>query len=107
MTTTDWLTALGLGLMCGAVGQVARIVAGLKKLSDQRGGMAGMQTAFVPMQLGVSPLIGATAGALAAIGLAFDPSRELPTHVITTLPGAGHAGADCIEAFMRKARPKG
>jgi hypothetical protein len=106
MTTVDWVNLLALGVLCGAIGQAVRIVAGLKKLSDETGGMNGMRAAIVPSQLIISVLIGGTAGALAAISLPSPPSTGVDVQSITTLLGAGYAGADFIEAFMKKATPR-
>lgn len=106
MTTIDWVNLLGLGMLCGATGQAVRVIAGLKKLSDETGGMSGMRAAVVPSQLVISLLIGATAGALAAISLPSVSSGQVDTQAITTLLGAGYAGADFIEAFMKKAQPR-
>lgn len=106
MRTIEWLQVLGLGMACGAIGQAVRVVAGLKKLSDVNGGVQGMQSALVPSELVVSLLIGATAGAVAAIGLPAAQAGQLETQTILTLLGAGYAGADFIEAFMKKATPR-
>lgn len=105
MTAIDWVSLLALGMLCGALGQAIRVVAGLKKLSDEAGGMDGMRAALVPSQLAISILIGATAGALASLGLSVHPSK-VDELIITTLLGAGYAGADFIEAFMKKASVK-
>jgi hypothetical protein len=106
MATTDWMNLLALGMLCGGLGQAIRVIAGLKKLSDEKGGVEGMRDAIVPSQMLVSLLIGATAGALAAIALPASTTGKFSPEQITTLLGAGYAGADFIEAFMKKATPK-
>ncbi|MCQ9376082.1 hypothetical protein NMQ14_17680 [Methyloversatilis sp. XJ19-13] len=107
MNINEWMNLLGLGLICGAIGQAVRVIAGMKKLGEEAGSIEKMRVAFVPQQFVVSLLIGAAAGALAAIGLSPPGDESVPAEVITTLIGAGYAGADFIEAFMRKALPKG
>lgn len=106
MTINEWMDLLGLGLICGAVGQAVRVIAGMKKLGEEAGSMEKLREAFIPQQFIVSLLIGAAAGALAAIGLQPPADDSVAPEVITTLIGAGYAGADFIEAFMRKALPK-
>jgi hypothetical protein len=61
---------------------------------------------FQGSALGISLLIGFIAGALAMIGIsesfeAAKPSKEL----IVTLLGAGYAGTDFIEGFIKKYMP--
>lgn len=103
MTAVDWINLVGLGALCGALGQGVRVVAGLKKLSDQTPAGQTLTDRVSPGQLLLSLLIGAIAGALGAIGLDSPTSAELSTETIVTLLGIGYAGADFIEAFMRKA----
>lgn len=106
MNINEWMNLLGLGLICGAVGQAVRVIAGMKKLGEEAGSMEKLREAFIPQQFIVSLLIGSAAGALAAIGLQPPANDSVPPEVITTLIGAGYAGADFIEAFMRRALPK-
>lgn len=105
---TVWMQLIGLGCLLGALGQGIRAIVGLKKMSDGTSG-SGKSVGDVidGGRLLTSLLIGAIAGALAAIGLVgVDGSSG---HVIVTaaqvsaLIGAGYAGADFIEGFMNRA----
>lgn len=90
-----WLGVLALGAAAGAVGQLVRAISGLAKLA--RDGT----TTFDASNLVVSLLVGATAGALAALLLlAGNPVPDTPT--ILGLMAAGYAGADFIEGFAGK-----
>jgi len=107
MTAADWILTLVLGGILGMIGQGIRVVAGLKKVNDQaskEGRSFGEM--FQGSALGISLLIGFIAGALAMIGIsesleAAKPSKE----IIVTLLGAGYAGTDFIEGFIKKYMP--
>jgi hypothetical protein len=106
MNTVDWINLVGLGLICGALGQGVRVVAGLKKLNDRLSPNQTMAGQISPGQLLISLLIGATAGALGALDLSIDNPdnlHKMAPQTVLTLLGFGYAGADFIEAFMRKA----
>ena len=103
MTSAEWIQIIGLGLVCGLIGQGVRVVAGLKKLHDQAAKPDNSASPFAAGQLLVSLLIGATAGALGAVGLDVQPGAEIDSDTVVTLIGIGYAGADFIEAFMRRA----
>ena len=100
MTANDWLVIVAFGSMFGALGQLVRAVPGLKKM------MADPAGKFDAMRFIISLMLGAVAGALAAILLVSKNSlflANLNTQVIFTLMGAGYAGSDFIEGFMAKA----
>jgi hypothetical protein len=98
----QWLQLLGLGGMAGALGQGARTIIGLKKLSD------AANSANVPTgdlvavhKLVISLAIGFVAGALASIGIIENP-RVVTAQQIFALAAAGYAGADFIEGLISR-----
>jgi hypothetical protein len=103
MTAAEWIQVVGLGMVCGLIGQGVRVVAGLKKLHDKAAMAGSTASPFAAGQLLVSLLIGATAGALGAVGLDVEPGADMASDTLVTLIGIGYAGADFIEAFMRRA----
>lgn len=103
MTAAEWIQIVGLGMVCGLIGQGVRVVAGLKKLHDKAATPGRTASPFAAGQLLVSLLIGATAGALGAVGLDVQPGGDISSDTLVTLIGIGYAGADFIEAFMRRA----
>ncbi len=96
MTAVELLPILTLGALLGAVGQVLRSIAGLKKLKEDPAGK------FDPMQLLMSVIIGAAAGVIAMVTLEMTSSKSISTQDIITVIAAGYTGADFIEAFMTK-----
>jgi hypothetical protein len=107
MGATDWVLTLILGGILGMLGQGVRVVIGLKKMNEsaaQEG--KKFSERFEGSTLGISLLIGFIAGSLAMIGISdnlevIKPSKEL----IVTLLGAGYAGTDFIEGFIKKYLP--
>lgn len=97
-----WLGALQLGAFAGAVGQLVRAVSGLAKYT--RGRAAGTtDEQFHASTLVISLLIGATAGALAAVALlGTGGTTEVTPQTILGLMAAGYSGADFIEGFAGK-----
>jgi hypothetical protein len=100
-----------LGAFAGAVGQLVRAVSGLARLNRDR--QTGDSTdSFQASTLIVSLIIGATAGALAALVLAdrLFPASEVPNakapsvsvELILGLMAAGYTGAAFIEGFAGK-----
>ncbi len=98
MTAVQLLPVLTLGALLGAVGQVLRSIAGLKKLKEDPAGK------FDPMQLLMSVIIGAAAGVIAMVTLEMTSVANAPmaTQDIITVIAAGYTGADFIEAFITK-----
>lgn len=107
MGATEWVITLILGGILGMIGQGIRVIAGLKKVNDQASVVGkSFGTFFQGNRLALSLLIGFIAGTLAIIGFTnsmeiIKPSREL----IVTIIGAGYAGTDFIEGFMKKSLP--
>lgn len=104
MLIEQWLLIIGLGALCGFLGQSLRVVVGLHKASNSE-----TKTDFDYARLIVSLLIGVLAGALAAIAtssvLGVAPGL-LDTQSVLALVAAGYAGADFIEGFIGKYLPK-
>ena len=86
-------------------GQGIRVIVGLKKAAESaQAAGSTLKQDFNGARLLVSLLIGAIAGVLAA--LPFISQAETITYqTLVALLGAGYAGADFIEGFMRKAVP--
>ena len=107
MGTTDWVLSLILGGILGMIGQGIRVVAGLKKVNDQASAEGKtFGSLFQSSTLGLSLLIGFIAGALAIIGVTGNAgSPNLTKELIVTIIGAGYAGTDFIEGFIKKSLP--
>lgn len=107
MNVTDWINLLLLGGMLGALGQGVRAVMGLKKVNDQAV-LEGreMKDLVEASTLIISLVIGFIAGALAIVGIA-DPAKPMipDKELVITLLGAGYAGTDFIEGFIKKYLP--
>jgi hypothetical protein len=100
----DILGNLLLAAFLGAVGQLIRIVAGLKKASDEASAndqtlRSNFDGKRLLVSLGISVAVGALAGLLAA----FQAATPWDKSVLLSLLGAGYAGSDFIEAFMKRA----
>jgi hypothetical protein len=107
MSVTDWINVLLLGGMLGALGQGVRAVIGLKKVNDQAA-LEGrkMKDMVEASTLIISLLIGFIAGALAIIGIVDTSAPVAPDkELVLTLLGAGYAGTDLIEGFIKKYLP--
>ncbi len=100
-TVTDWISFILLGGILGGLGQVIRAVAGLKKSQDANvNGAADFAANFEPSVFVVSLIIGFTAGALACLAATFPAT--LDAKFLLTFIAAGYAGADFIEAFIKR-----
>jgi hypothetical protein len=107
MNVTDWIQLLLLGGMLGALGQGVRAVVGLKKVNDQAA-LDGqkMKDVVEASTLIISLLIGFIAGALAIVGIVDTSAPVAPDkELVLTLLGAGYAGTDFIEGFIKKYLP--
>ena len=103
MNAVQWLPVLTLGALLGAVGQVIRTIAGLKKLKDDP------NARFDPMQLMMSVIMGAAAGvvAMVTLGVSDSASATMTAQDIITVIASGYTGADFIEAFITKSTSTG
>jgi hypothetical protein len=107
MNVIDWIQLLLLGGMLGALGQGVRTVIGLKKVNDQAA-LEGrkMKDMVEASTLIISLFIGFIAGALAIIGIVDTSVPVVPDkELVLTLLGAGYAGTDFIEGFIKKYLP--
>lgn len=105
LSAASWLLVLVVGAIAGAVGQLVRTIAGLGN-SNRTSAAGQIVEPFSPSRLVVSLLVGATAGALAALGLHAQltaPNVEMNT--IVGLMAAGYTGADFIEGVAGKYFP--
>ena len=102
---TDWLKIIVFGGLLGMCGQALRVIAGLKKASDEADASnTKLADNFDTGRFFRSMLIGAVAGIVSAFALVVSldtVSRDVVMGVIA----AGYAGTDFIEAFMRKSMP--
>ena len=112
MTTTPdasavaaWLLVMLTGAVAGAVGQLVRTIAGMGNAS--RASAAGQPVEpFNVSRLAVSLLVGATAGALAALTMHEQlTAAKVEVSTIMGLMAAGYAGADFIEGVAGKFFP--
>jgi len=102
----EWLQILFLGGIAGMLGQGARVIVGMKKLSEEAAAKGTETKDLVePSRLMISLLIGFTAGALAALS-SVSGANDIGTQQVLALAGAGYAGADFIEGAMSRFQPK-
>jgi ABC-type enterobactin transport system permease subunit len=106
MNALNWLYVVVLAGLCGAFGQSARVVVGLKKVYDaSAAAQKNFSEFFDWSRLLLSLLIGAAAGLLGAISLQPD-FLHLTSKDLMAFAAAGYAGTDFIEAFMSRNEPK-
>jgi hypothetical protein len=92
----------------GIVGQLIRVVAGLKKENDQASDAGEtLASRFSTQQLVTSLLISLTIGGIAGVLAWIQVGGIHDTNGILALIGAGYAGTDFIEAFMKRSLPGG
>jgi len=103
----DVWTTLGkllLAALLGVVGQLVRVVVGLKKESDQATATSqSLKQRFDARELGTSLAIAVVVGAVAGILSAIATADITAPKAMLALMGAGYSGTDFIEGFMRKA----
>lgn len=106
MDAERWIVLIALGGLAGALGQLGRVIVGLKKLAEEAAATGKSYDELVePARLTMSIAIGFTAGALAAL-LAKDATDPTITfEQVLAFAGAGYAGADFIEGAMRSVVP--
>ncbi len=103
-TAANWISLVFLAGMMGALRQVVRSVAGLKKSQEfTAGGGAGFAANFRWPVFVASLIISLTAGALACLTVTFPLTSD--AKFLLTFIAAGYAGADFIEPFVRKQIP--
>lgn len=104
LSVSAWLQVLLLGALAGAMGQVIRQIASLKRILDNNPGDR-LSVLLDQTRIVVNLLIGATAGLIGTLSLDLKEPVLFDTKTILSLVGFGYAGADFIESFMRKAEP--
>ena len=108
MSESEWLVAVLLGGVMGALGQLIRTVVGLKKQYDLAAGdTKAMAANFDVKQFLVSLALGFVAGVLGLFGLWqagnwHDAHGAVSGQALVDLLGAGYMGTDFIEGFMRR-----
>jgi hypothetical protein len=106
VAAAEVIGTLLLGGLLGTVGQGARTVIGLKKLSDENAGKDPNQMdVFVASRLLISLFLGFIAGVIAALSLGLEKLANVGSGDISLLLGiaaAGYAGTDFIEAFIAR-----
>ena len=103
MATQSLVYAILLGGILGFVGQGIRVIVGMKKAYDTVNTEGSkLINLFEPKRLLISLLIGFIAGVLASILMNINAMASLSKEIISSLIGAGYAGTDFIEGFMRK-----
>lgn len=106
LPAATWLMIFAVGALTGAIGQVIRQIASLKKIIDDHPGQP-LNLVLDYTRVKINLLIGAAAGILGLISLGVDSRLELDPKTIVSLIGIGYAGTDFIESFMRRAQPPG
>lgn len=97
------LCFLLIGILLGVCGQVARSAVGIKKEMDAAKSKADKWAVwFDPNELWVSLLLGAVAGAFAAIGMM---GEVIDKRFLLACIAAGYAGSDFIQGFMKTNLP--
>lgn len=100
-----WLTFCLLGGTLGVVGQMIRVVAGLKKAGDEAAAEnRTLKEDFDSGRLVRSLMIGGVAGVVAILST-LSPTADYGVKDLMAIVAAGYAGADFIEAFASRAMP--
>lgn len=105
-TTADWayflLTSGGMGM----TGQLVRAIAGTKKVNDKA---TEMQVRFADVfdwpKFLMSLATGFVAGIIAGLSLNPEGNSTTNSHFWLGVLAAGYAGADFIDAFLKKSLP--
>jgi H+/Cl- antiporter ClcA len=108
MQPWEALTYVLLGITLGVIGQLIRVVVGIKKLYDQAiSENVDFYTLFMKdrflFSIGIAVVIGAVAGGLGIIQYA---GQGITRDIILTLIAGGYAGTDFIEGLLTKIRTK-
>lgn len=102
-TPSEWIVFISLSGAMGITGQFIRAAGGAKKINDQASALeVSFGTVFDGPTFLTSLAIGFTAGVLAALGTQPD---TITAQYLLGLVATGYAGADFIEAFLKKSLP--
>jgi Transglycosylase SLT domain len=99
-TAADVLGALLLGGLMGMVGQGARTIVGLKKISDMSQSTPDQSDFFAASRIFIGLMIGFVAGIAAGIALKIYELTSFDASLLMGLVAAGYAGTDFIEGFV-------
>ena len=100
MNTTSWMELIALGGIAGVLGQLARVIVGIRKLGADAAATGQSRNDLIePARLLLSIAIGFTGGALAAL-VETTPAHDPSLQQIFAFAGAGYAGADFIEGAI-------
>jgi len=95
-----------LGGILGMTGQGVRVIVGLKKVHEQaEKDKKQFGQVFSTSTLVISLIIGFVSGVLALISMAGTDSDLVDQSMMIAVLGAGYAGTDFIEGFMKKNMP--
>lgn len=101
MDASQWISVIGLGMLVGATGQLIRAVSGIAKINrEQTKGSKRAEDNWNNRTFLLCLLIGATAGAVAAIAMSSNLNASISSSSVIAILGAGYAGADFIEGFV-------
>src|SRR5262249_21629707 len=97
-----------LAAFLGTIGQLIRVVIGLKKENDEaRAANQPLNARFSAQELLTSLAIAVAVGAIAGVLTGLQSTNHLPgTKELLAFVGAGYSGTDFIEGFMSKALPQ-
>jgi len=105
-TTADWAIFLLSSGGMGMTGQLVRAIAGTKKVNDKATEMkAKFADVFDWPKFLMSLATGFAAGIIAGLSLNPDGDIKTDNHFWLGVLAAGYAGADFIEAFLKKSLP--
>lgn len=98
------LSFILLGTILGIIGQLIRVVVGVKKKYDEaeKEGKSfndTFETNRLFISIGIAIVVGAIAGALGVIQYA---GADLTREILVTVIAVGYAGTDFIEGFLIK-----
>lgn len=105
----EMLVGVTLAVVLGMFGQGVRVVAGLKKQADESAAQGHrLAQDFNGVRLGLTLAMGAIAGVAAFLGFWLGDRSAIDVRnaaYVFGIVSAGYAGADFVEAFVKKHLP--